>query len=107
MAIFINGAFTKLTRFKGPVIVYRRGKDLGQNKVKFSRYPFEYYFTEVIPLTTFDDFRNPPPTPVFIFQANLSDPSSEFFRSFQRSRLFGSQLRLIPLLFSQKSSDPP
>ena len=55
--------------------------------------PFECYFTKVIPLTTFDDFREPPPPPsVFIFQANLSDPSSESFRSFQRSRLLGSQL---------------
>ena len=35
--------------------------------------PFECYFTEVIPLITFDDFRDPP-LHVFIFQANLSAP---------------------------------
>ena len=50
----------------------------------------------------------PPPLPhVFIFKANLSGPPSEFFQSFQRSPLLGSQVRLIPLLFSQKLSDPP
>ena len=27
------------------------GEDLGLNKVKFNRSPFEYYFTEVIPPT--------------------------------------------------------
>ena len=38
-------------------------------------YPYlnECYFTEVIPLT-FDDFRDPPPPNVFIFQANLFVP---------------------------------
>ena len=54
----------------GPVVIYRRrgvrgGEDLGLNKVKFflapADTPYECYFTEVIPLTTFDDFRNPPP----------------------------------------------
>ena len=28
-------------------------EDLGLNKVKFSRSPFEYYFTEVIPPNNF------------------------------------------------------
>ena len=36
-------------------------EDLGLNKVKFSRSPCECYFTEVIPLITFDDFHDPPP----------------------------------------------
>ena len=70
-------------------------EDLGLNKVKFSRSPCECYFTEVIPLITFDDFRDPPPH-VFIFQANLSGPPSESLQSFQLSPLLGSQLRLIP-----------
>ena len=49
----------------------------------------------------------PPPPHAFIFQANLSCPPSYSFQTFQRSTLLGSQLRLFPLLFSQKSSDPP
>ena len=58
-------------------------EDLGLNKVKFSQSPFESYFTEVIPPNqTFDDFRDLPPH-VFIIQANLSDPPSESFQSFQ------------------------
>ena len=39
-------------------------------KVKFSRFlnpPFECFFTEVIPLITFDDFLDPSPRHVFIF----------------------------------------
>ena len=39
-------------------------------KVKFSRFlnpPFECFFTEVIPLITFDDFRDSSPRHVFIF----------------------------------------
>ena len=46
---------------------------------------FECYFTEVIPPPpiTFDDFRDPPPSHVFIFQENLSGPPSESFQSFQ------------------------
>ena len=47
-----------------------------KKKVQFSLSPyppFECYFTEVIPLITFDDFRDPP-LHVFIFQANLSAP---------------------------------
>ena len=51
------------------------------------------------PNQTFDDFRDLPPH-VFIIQANLSDPSSESFQSFQWFPLLGSQLRLIPALFS-------
>ena len=70
-------------------------EDLGLNKVKFSRSPCECYFTEVIPLITFDAFRDSPPH-VFIFQANLSGPPSESLQSFQLSPLLGSQLRLIP-----------
>ena len=35
-------------------------EDLGLNKVKFSRSPCECYFTEVIPLITFDDFHDSP-----------------------------------------------
>ena len=71
-------------------------EDLGLNKVKFSRSPCECYFTEEIPLITFDDFRDPPPPHVFIFQANLSGPPSESFQSFQLSLPLGAQLRLNP-----------
>ena len=58
-------------------------EDLDLNKVKFSRSPFECYFTEVIPLNNFWWLSRSPPH-VFIFQGNLSGPPSEFFQSFQR-----------------------
>ena len=48
---------------KGPIIIYRQRGGLGLNKMKFSRPPpppSECYFTKVIPLITFDDFRDPP-----------------------------------------------
>ena len=88
-------------------------EDLGLNKVKFSRFPCECYFTEVIPLITFDDFRDPPPPHVFILQANLSGPPSESLQSLQLSPLLGSQLRLIPpfvflkIKWSLPKSPPP
>ena len=68
VAIFINGAFTKLTRSKGPVIVYRRGKDLGQNKVKFSRYP----------LWMLLHWSDPPNNFWWLSQAPLPPPPSSF-----------------------------
>ena len=37
----------------------RGGGGFGLKKAKFSRSPFECYFTEVIPLITFDDFHDP------------------------------------------------
>ena len=64
-----------MQRFKGPVIIYRRGaEDLGLNEANLANPPFECYFTEAIPppprssssdgllspLITFDDFRDPP-----------------------------------------------
>ena len=71
-------------------------KDLGLNKVKFSRSPFECYFTEVIPPNNIWWLSRSPPPHVFIFHANLSGPPSESLQSFQLSPLLGSQLRLIP-----------
>ena len=47
----------------------RGAEDLGLNKVKFSRSPFECYFSQMIrPNQTFDDFRDPPPPPMFFKQ---------------------------------------
>ena len=84
------------------------GEDLGQNKVQLNRYTLWMLLHWSDPPNSFWWLsQSYPPPPLFIFQANLSDPSSESFRSFQRSRLLGSQLRLIPLLLSEKSSDPP
>ena len=68
------------------------------NKVKFSRSPFECYFTEVISpnniLITLAI--HPPPPMSSFFQTNLSGPPSESFKISQRSALLGSQLWLIP-----------
>ena len=68
--------------------------------MKFSRSPpLNVTSLEWSPLIIFDDFRDPPPSPiVFIFQANLSFPPSESFQRFQRS----------PLLFGfSVTTDPP
>ena len=61
--------------------------------------PFECYFTEVIPLITFDDFRDFPSHHVFIFQAILSGPPSESFQSFQRPPLLTFEFSV--------TTDPP
>ena len=45
-------------------------EDLGLNKVKFCRSPFERYFTEVIPLITFEDFRDSP-SPISSFSEQI------------------------------------
>ena len=46
-------------------------EDLGLNKVKFSWSSCECYFTEVIPLITFDDFRDPPPSSCLHFPSEF------------------------------------
>ena len=83
-------------------------EDLGLNKGKFSQPPLWTLLHWSDPPNNFWWLSRPPfPPNAFIFRANLSGPPSESFQSFQRCPLLGSQLRLIPLLFSQKSSDPP
>ena len=82
--------------------------NLGLNKVKFSRPPFECYFAEVLPPNNIWWPSRSPPHHVFIFQTNLSGPPSESFQSLHWSRLLGSQLRLIPpfVLLKIKWSPP-
>ena len=82
--------------------------DLGLNKVKFSRPPFECYFSEVIPPNNIWWPSRSPPHYVFIFQPNLSGPPTESFQSLHWSPLLGSQLRLIPpfVLLKIKWSPP-
>ena len=79
-------------------------EDLGLNKVKFSRFPCECYFTEVIPPNNIWWLSRSPPPHVFIFQANLSGPPSESFQSLQWLLLLGSQL---PFRFPKNQVIPP
>ena len=70
--------------------------------------PFQCYFAEVIPLITFDDFRDPPPPPyVFIFQANLSGPPLYPSKVFSDLPFWVLSYECSSLLFSQKSIYPP
>ena len=113
VAIFINLARSLVgsRNWPGPrdqsVFIAGRGGGGfgGKTRWNLADTPFECYFTEVIPPNNFWWLSRSPT--VFIFQANLSGPHSESIRSFQRSPLLCSQLQLIPLLFYQKSSDPP
>ena len=87
-------------------------KDLGLNKVKFSRFHCECYFTEVIhPNNIWWLSRSPPH--VFIYQANLSGPPLWIPPKFSIIPPLGSQLRLIPpfvflqIKWSLPKSPPP
>ena len=94
-------------------IAWERGGEGGfkakQGETDLADPPFECYFTEVIHLITFDDFRGSPiPPHALIFQANFSGSSSESYQSFQRCPLLGSQSRLAdPLFCSPKNQVIP
>ena len=76
----------------------RWAKDLGLNKVKFSRFPLWMLLHWSDPPNNFWWLSRflPPPPHIFIFKANLNGPPSEYFQSFQWFPVFGSQLLLIP-----------
>ena len=59
------------------------------------------------PPITFDDFRDPPPPHVFIFQAKVSNPSSESFQSFQWFPPFGFSVTTDPPFCSPKNQVIP
>lgn len=62
----------------------------------------------MIPLVTFDAFRDRP-SHVFIFQENWNCSPSESFQSFKRPSppLLGSQLRLVTPFSSKNQVTPP
>ena len=55
------------------------------------------------PLTTFDDFFDPPPTHVFIFQTHFSGPPSESLEHIQRSPPFKFLVTTDPPFCSPKN----
>ena len=86
-----------------------RAEDFGLNKVKFTLSPLWMLLHCSDPPITFDDFRDlpPPPPHVFIFQAKVSNPSSESFQSFQWFPPFGFSVTTDPPFCSPKNQVIP
>ena len=89
-------------------VSFGRGKNFGLRNLADP--PLNVTSLKWSSLITFDDFRDPPPPPhphAFIFQANWVVPLLNPSQSFQWSPFWVLSYDWSPLLFSQKSSEPP
>ena len=84
------------------------GGNLGLNKVKLSQSPFECYFTAVIPPNNFWWLLRSPPAPPSSFSKQIwVIPPLNPSEVFNDPPFWVLSYDCSPLLFSQKSSDPP